>query len=145
MDTAGQYGELISVPFRREILEEASPWEGFLGFLSHQLASTDLAIFNTPLDLVIGFEPHCRANGLRESHAVILVDYSRAHVEIIPQERPCFKRFLQDRVDTLLIPMAIQEIHRIREEMRGKEKRIGSDKYLAKSAGNAKSLLGDTG
>ena len=97
MNTAGQDGELRFVAFGREVLKEAPAGEGIPGLLRDELAPADLAIFDTPLDLVIGFETHRRANGLRESHAVFLVDDGRTHVGIIPQERPCFKRFLQDR------------------------------------------------
>src|SRR5208337_1016955 len=86
-DTGGQYGELLFVPFRREILEKASAREGFLALLRHQFASADLALLDTPLDLVIGFQAHGCADGLRESHAVLLVNYGRTHGGIIPQER----------------------------------------------------------
>ena len=51
--TTGQNGELIFIPLRREVLEEASAREGFLGLLNHKLASANLALFDTPLDLVI--------------------------------------------------------------------------------------------
>jgi len=84
LDTTGQNGKLIFIPLRREVLAEASPREGFLGLLNRKLASANLAIFDTPLDLVISFESHGRANGLRESHSVFLVDYGRTHGGIIP-------------------------------------------------------------
>jgi hypothetical protein len=64
--------------------------------LNRQPASANLTIFDTPLNPVVGFETECGANGLRQSHAVFPVDGGRLHAEIIPQERPCFKRFLKD-------------------------------------------------
>jgi hypothetical protein len=47
-----------------EIVEEpekASAREGFPGFLRRQLASVDFALFNTPLDLIVGLEARRRA------------------------------------------------------------------------------------
>jgi hypothetical protein len=90
---AGQYGELMFVPFRSEVLEEASARETYLGGLANNLASANLAIFNTPFDLIVRFEAHGSANGLRESQSVLFVDCGRIHGGIIRQKRPFLKRF----------------------------------------------------
>jgi hypothetical protein len=93
VDTAGEYRELVLIPFGRELLEEASPWEGFRGLLNHELASANLAIFDTPLDLVVGLEARRFANGLRKGHPVFLVNDGRSHAGNIHREGPRFKHF----------------------------------------------------
>jgi len=91
LDTTGEYGELIFIPLRREVLAETAPREGFLGPLAHELASANLAILDPPLDLVVWFEAHGRADRLREGHPVFLVNDGCTHGGNIAQERPSFK------------------------------------------------------
>lgn len=93
MNTAGQDGELRFVAFGREVLKEAPAGEGIPGLLRDELAPADLAIFDTPLNLVIGPQTHGRAYRLRESHSVLFVKYRRTHGGIIPHGGATFKRF----------------------------------------------------
>jgi len=54
LDTSGQYGKLLFIALRREILPEASAWEGCYGRLRHELAPAALSLFDSPLDSIIG-------------------------------------------------------------------------------------------
>jgi len=99
LDTARQQSELLFVPCRGEVLEEASAGKGFLGLLGYKLASADFALFDTPLDLVVGLEADRLANGPRESHPALLVNDGRTHRGIIPRERRRVKLYVMPVVE----------------------------------------------
>jgi hypothetical protein len=75
---------LLLVALRREEWEQAADWKHFSRLFGANLATTNFALFDTPVDLIVRLQSRRVENGLRQGRPALFVNSRGVHETIIP-------------------------------------------------------------